>query len=143
MWPQIRKWLKANAPHRLKEPWFDAHYMVDLVKQNRMHEFVKELSKYKSCLIGPAHLRRLDITDHFIEVPARDAITKPDPMPSFGVAEVILGAAGFLGSKLAHTYSNYDVTYMDVGSAFDPYAGKKSRNTWTKLVNSGKLKLLK
>jgi len=135
MWGQIRKWLERNAKHRLEQEWHDSHYLVDLVKRGRMKEFTKELAKFKSVLIGAAHLKKLGITDHFIEVPPRDAIKKVGKISIPDGVQVVLGSAGFLGTKLAHAFCNREFTYMDVGSVFDPYVGRKSRTNWTRMIN--------
>jgi len=89
-------------------------------------------------LVGPNHLRKLDLYSTFIEVSKKNAwLSYPDTLEEVNRSvqpnDVILYCCGMMAEVLIYDMYATDITQIDCGSVFDPYVGVKSRNYHHKL----------
>lgn len=121
---------------------------LDLVYVNVFHRasqfgllgpFLSALSKRMTTLVGPEHLRRLEVfkPDHFIEIPSKNCWLEYDRLYEEIETHlqetkdrVVLFCASAVSEVFIddlHTLSIFRHTLIDIGSLFDPYVGIKSR----------------
>lgn len=132
--------ISRYAPHRAS--WWNADFMIDLVREARIAEFTKRLKDFEVMMVGPARHASLNLHQHFIETPQRDACIGLRELESAirrTKADVVLLSVGFAATVLAHWLHDMPATVMDVGSVWDPFCGTKNRGLWRKLVSEKRL----
>lgn len=122
---------------------YDADVLHSASIDGKLGEFFDSLKNRYVIIIGPAHLCHLPkVSDSFeyfthIKIPDHNCWTKFEEVDSCigcrGVDTVYLLCASMMAEVLIHQSRDYNHTFIDCGSVFDPYVGKLSRSYHHKL----------
>lgn len=108
---------------------------------NTLKPIFKILHQSHIVYIGNNSMRKLDFIDEFIEIPYKnvwlhyDSVLQSIKDTFDNKHKVYLFSAGMCANVFIHDLwqINKSNTYIDIGSAFDPYVGRKTRNYHFKL----------
>ena len=131
------RWLAANVPG-IK--WHDCTVFYKASKKGRLYPFLEAIREQPLpvIVVGPAWLRRINdktfTVDRFVEIPWKDCWHQRKPIAQrvleVGKPAFITISAGPTGKVLAwwlYKKIGQHSTIIDVGSLWDVYAGKRTR----------------
>jgi hypothetical protein len=117
--------------------WVSSLCLHDALLDGRFGEFFEALSGRRVVLVGPPHLRKLadDRSWTLVEIPLRNCWLRYESTrdalldAEHGSDTVFLFCASMMSNVLIDDLYRFDPTrtYIDVGSALDPFAGVHSR----------------
>lgn len=118
--------------------WADADVFHKASMRGELKELFDLLIWLNVIIVGPHHLRKLEIYKHFIEVPLRNAWKDYDNIReqvkrNIDPGDIVLYCCGMMSEVLIWDMYSDDITQIDIGSALDPYVGVRSRNYHKKL----------
>jgi len=124
---------------------YDADVLHSASIDGRLGEFINVLKDRYVITVGAGHIMKMEFNDHVL-IPYLNCWNDYDNilfrlMRSLGLGyefnPVVLLCASMMSEVLIQDNSHWEVTMIDVGSAFDPYAGKLSRRYHHKLNLNG------
>lgn len=139
---KIDKFLKSNNIKPSDLWWVDADVFHNASTSGKIYLLFDELKKKKILLVGPEYLTKLKTFPFdFVEVPLincwneRDRIMKEIKEKSMvHDYDAVLFCAGMTSNwMIDQLHGKFDGFILDVGSLFDPFAGKNTRNYHKKL----------
>ena len=118
--------------------WPDADILHHASRHDELELFMDALADRTVIIVGPTHLKKLCLADHFITVGKRNAWRQFDETLKaikkiVHRNDVILYSCGMMAEVLIHAVYSDSITQIDTGSVFDPYVGVKSREYHYKL----------
>ena len=121
--------------------WFDSDFLHTASIERNLNHFINILNKNHVVYIGNADLSKLSFINEFIEIPHNNVWLKKDLLLNQIQStlndkhKIYCFSAGMAANVFIHELWNVDNTntYLDVGSVFDPYVGKKTRQYHHKL----------
>ena len=142
MRPEVNAWIVDNA-HLIT--WVDKSVLPTWNCRGLLAAFIREVQRHRVLLVGAEHLRRLTIFApvEFVEVPLPGAWHVHEQTTEAicrGVkdkrAELVLFSSGMATNPVMHALHSraecLDVTMLDCGAIWDPYAGVWSRKNYQK-----------
>lgn len=119
--PNIMEFVKKNSK---VDGWVNA----DIIHTASKNGGLSRLLAIDATIVGPAHMSKLGKT--LIEVPRVDCYSKMNDTLSAmqrSASKVFFLCASMMSEVIIYRLFNTGITMIDVGSAFDPYCGVKSR----------------
>jgi hypothetical protein len=135
--------------HKITTEWLNADAFHNASIRGELGSFFSWLGRKKVLLVGPEYLRILEVFPFvFCEIPEKNCwLDKESRLEEIKNrirsehCEVVLFCAGMTANWFVDKlYGFFDGVILDMGSVFDPYAGKQTRNYHKTLVGvtSGK-----
>jgi len=123
------------------QDWVDADVFHKASSDGNLQEFIEVLENSHVVYIGNESLKNLSFVNEFIEIPynncwmIKDEIIKNVESTFSGKTKVYLFSAGMATNYFIHELwnKNNKNIYIDVGSVFDPYVGRITRQYHRKL----------
>ena len=137
-----QEWISANVLHRAS---------ID----GKLDIFVEAISNLNVFYVGNKHLKNMSFINNFLTIPEKNVWKFKDTVMKHikenivdNESKVFLFSAGMASNVFIHDLWNYNKnnTYIDVGSVFDPYVGRFTRQYHKKVYERhirGKLKYVK
>lgn len=142
---EAQQWRAANNG---KIQWVKKEILAAANCQGELGSVFKALQKRKVLLIGPKHLRELEILKHnaFIEVPLpnaftaiKDTVVAIDTQIMKTACDCLLFCSGMASNptmwRLVPLLPS-SVTMLDMGAIFDPYVGVLSRGAYRNMKSN-------
>jgi len=138
---EINAWLKENGLDGLR--WVDADVFHNASINNTLGQFMDELSYRETVFVAPQYLAS-NIHDEFIAVPQLNGWLEHDrilkelkDVLDYCDNAVVVFCAGMMSNVLIDEMFHFDPThtYIDLGSALDPYAGVEKRSYHHQIIN--------
>lgn len=143
--PGIENWLEHNKPAWLK--FKDCRVFYKASKQSKLYPFIQALreSKLPIIVVGPERLKKLHgrvfgIVE-FIKIPNKDCFVMIDQLMLRVLAlqrsAIVLFSAGPAAKIMCwhlHSQIGGQSFLLDLGSLFDPYVGKRTRQYHKRLL---------
>ena len=112
----------------------DVFHRANFVK-NGLASLIEYLRSVNLCLMGPAHLKSVAKKLNakvFIEVPSANCYLKIDELKNelincLDKVNVVSISASMMANVIIHDLYKEDISFLDLGSLWDPYAGVLSR----------------
>lgn len=116
--------------------WVDADVFHKASMKGNLNIFIDELEKQHVVYIGNKSLSKLTFINEFIEIPINDSWKSKEEILEkvkntySNKLKVYLFSSGMASNYFIHVLwkENKNNIYIDVGSVFDPYVGKKTRS---------------
>jgi len=135
----FRKFIEETCPDI---QFYNGEFWQHLSFEGRITELMEAISPYKPVIVGGKHLSRVMFMKglnamSLIETPSRDSFTKfadilNEIMNRYHSGDrMFLFCTGYTSKILIDTlypYIGYNSFLLDMGSVFDPYCGKLSRD---------------
>jgi len=123
---------------QFKHTGIDADILHKASINGALDSFFNALEGKEIVLVGPRHLRSLDLNQLFIQVPNKNAWLEYDAIKieleeATIKGDVVLYCCGMMAEVLIWDMYSDDFTQIDCGSVFDPYVGINSRQYHKKL----------
>ena len=104
----------------------------------RLPELLKAFESNPVILVANKYYRKLSIFKEFVEIPERNCWIEKERLYTglqglIKSGDVIVYAASMMANVLIDDLYRLDYTQIDVGSAFDPFLGRITRNYMKKL----------
>lgn len=124
------------------QQWHDSDILHKASIDDKLKDLITALHNSYIVYIGNESLKKLDFTNEFIEIPYSNCwdiqdeiINKIKLTFALNYHKVYLFSAGMATNVFIDKLwkSNNTNTYLDVGSVFDPYVGRLTRNYHKKL----------
>lgn len=117
---------------QFKHTGIDADILHKASINGELQVFIDALRERQVFMIGPMHLNALKIHDLFRDVPLKNAWLDYDMVTEYVreivcPGDVVVYCCGMMAEVLIWDNYRDDITQIDCGSVFDPYAGVKSR----------------
>jgi hypothetical protein len=140
---RIAEWIQHNTAGTR---WINADVFHEASKDDRLESLFRALRQRRTILVGPEHLTRLEqfSPDVFVQIDRKNCWLNYHNTISMLTAEyaeiqhlnpVVLLCAGMPAKILVDDMSDIQgITCIDIGSAFDPYAGVCSRRYHKEIV---------
>ena len=137
--PSVKNWPWLKDTY--KQNWVDSDIFHEASKQSHLKELFEVLEQVNVIYIGNIDLAKLPFIDTFIEIPQNNCW---DSYESYlqqikehitDEYKVFLFSAGMAANVFVHDLWEYNKnnSYIDIGSIFDPYVGKKTRSYHSRL----------
>lgn len=115
--------------------WIDADIFHKASINDNLYKFIASLEKKHIVYIGNKSLDKLTFINEFIEIPLnncwknKELIIEKVKNTLSGSFKIYLFSSGMATNYFIHQLwlENKNNIYIDVGSVFDPYVGKKTR----------------
>ena len=116
--------------------WVDADVFHKASIKGNLNKFIDELERQHVVYIGNKSLSKLTFINEFIEIPinncwkSKEEIVKMVKNTFSNKLKVYLFSSGMASNYFIHVLwkENKNNIYIDVGSVFDPYVGRKTRS---------------
>jgi len=126
---------------RFDQDWGDSDVMHRASERNELQPLIDSLNDVHVVYIGNESHRNLPFVNEFIEIPfnniwlQREELMKLIRSTCDDTFKVFCFSAGMAANVFIHESWNFDKTniYLDVGSVFDPYVGRKTRSYHTRI----------
>jgi hypothetical protein len=133
------------AEEKIDVQWADGDVLMQRSKDGELLPFIEALRRRRMIYVGPPHLRELRSKGilnwvDFVPIPLKDCYkNKHEIMRVLADSminhhpDLVLFSAGMLSNVIIYemyAFVQQGITFMDVGSLFDIYAGVKSRKTY-------------
>jgi hypothetical protein len=123
---------------------YDADVLHSASIDGRIPEFMDALHDRSVMFVGPFRLMMLAdkfqqlLGSRLIDVPEKNCWTKYEKTIealelALRLSDVVLLSCGMMAECIIHHFRDYEATFIDCGSVFDPYCGVKSRSYHHKL----------
>ena len=136
---KFREFIEKTCPDM---PFYDGEIWQALSFSGRITELMEAISPYEPCFVGGKHISKVKFMHglnsvRFIETPDRDSFYQFDRIFAdcmnmhLAGCRMFLFSAGYTTKPLIDTlfpYIGHDSFLLDMGSVFDPYCGKLSRD---------------
>ena len=144
LWAEDSQGNLVSDSNLYEQDWFDSDLLHKASKQQKLNELIQILYKKIVVYIGNSNHSRLKFVDEFVEIPPNnvwkiyDKTLEQIKESISSDHKIFLLSAGMCANVFVHDLWNYNNknTYIDVGSALDPYAGIHSRGYMKKLDQS-------
>jgi len=132
--------LKEQFPQN----WVNSDILHELSEKVGLESFIDLFKSINVVLVGNESLKKLSFVNDFIEIPYKNVWLQYDNVLrqikqkiESGIHKTFLFAAGMCSEVFIHDLwtINRSNTYMDIGSAFDPYVGRITRGYHHRLKN--------
>lgn len=118
------------------QDWVDADVFHKASMENRLGSFIETLQEANILYVGNDTHRNLNFIDKFIEIPYSNVWKYKEKLLELLKSsidenhKIYLFSAGMATNVFIHEMwsINKENTYIDVGSVFDPYVGRKTRS---------------
>lgn len=136
---KIKKYIKKN---NISIKWYDAGIFHDANITAKLNPFIQVLRKNKVVMIGPSHLRQLELFPiyEFIEVPSKNCFDDYDRIYDDilnwgkGQSDVIYLFSASMASNVLidnlYPYLGAENWLLDIGALWDVYVNVKSRSVY-------------
>jgi len=132
--PSVRNWPWLVDTY--KQDWVDSDIFHEASKKRYLREFFDVLKQVNVVYIGNKDLAKLPFINSFVEIPQNNCWNNYDHYLQqikehiTDEYKVFLFSAGMTANVFVHDLWEYNKinSYIDIGSAFDPYVGKRTRN---------------
>ena len=136
---KFKQFIEETCPEM---QFYDGEIWQELSFGGRITELIQAISPYNPCFIGGKHISKVKFIHgidsmRFIEIPDRDSFLQFDRIFAdcmnmhLSGCRMFLFSAGYTTKPLIDTlypYIGHDTFLLDMGSVFDPYCGKLSRD---------------
>ena len=125
------------------QEWVNSDILHELNQMNSMHYVFEIFENLDVVLVGNESLGKLPFVNDHIEIPYNnvwlqygEVLNKIKSKIENNKRKTFLFAAGMCSEVFIHELwlHNKNNTYMDIGSAFDPYVGRKTRRYHHQLI---------